>query len=147
MLRQYETTFIVDAHLPGEQIDATIDKLTKFIDGSGGKVKLVDRWGKRRLAYEIRRRQYGYYVYVRFESEGSFVKELEREFKLNDSIVRFLTVAVPKAVLSEEMTGKPQQVSEGSHSDVLNNTDEPEEFFQKTDRAPEDHSDEKVPSE
>ncbi len=103
MLREYETTFIVDAHLPVAQIDGVIEKVTKHIENNGGKVKFIDRWGKRRLAYEIAKKQYGYYVYIRFAAEGSFIKELEREFKLDDSVLRFLTVLVPKVVLKEEM--------------------------------------------
>jgi len=103
VLREYETTFIVDAHLPVAQIDGVVEKVTKHIENNGGKVKFVDRWGKRRLAYEIAKKQYGYYVYVRFAAEGSFIKEFEREFKLDDSVLRFLTVLVPKVVLKEEM--------------------------------------------
>jgi len=108
MLRQYETTIIVDAHLPGEQIGATVEKTTKFIENHGGGVKFVDRWGKRRLAYEIAKKQYGYYVYIRFEAEGSFVKELEREFKLDSSILRYFTVLVSKGALREEMQRKSE---------------------------------------
>lgn len=103
MLRQYETTFIVNVHLEGEQIDATIDKYTKYIEKNGGKVKSIDRWGKHRLAYEIAKKQYGYYVYIRFEAAGSIIRELERELKLDDSILRYLTVLVPKAVLNQEL--------------------------------------------
>ena len=102
MVRQYETTFIVDAHLPTEKIDESIDKFLSFIEKKGGKIHHVDRWGKRRLAYEIRKKQYGYYVYLRFESEGEFIKVLEREYKLDDSILRYLTVLVPKMVIHEE---------------------------------------------
>lgn len=98
MKRQYETTFVIDAHLPSEQVDTTITKYTQFIEKNKGKVELIDRWGKRRLAYEIAKKQYGYYVYVRFEADGSFVREFERELKLDDSILRYLTVLVPKLV-------------------------------------------------
>jgi small subunit ribosomal protein S6 len=119
MFRQYENTFIVNAHLPGERVDATIDKIIKYIEGSGGKVKFVDRWGKRRLAYEIAKKQYGYYVYVRFEAEGSFIKEFERELKLDDSILRFLTVIVPKAVLKDEVL-KKSKTGERSSKEIQN---------------------------
>ena len=77
-------------------------KYQKFIETQGGKVKLLDRWGKRRLAYEVAKKQYGYYVYIRFEAEGAFILELEREYKLDDAILRYLTVLVPKVVLNKE---------------------------------------------
>jgi len=103
MLRQYETIFIVNVQLEEDQINKTIEKYTKFIDNHDGKVKSLDRWGKHRLAYEIAKKQYGYYVYVRFETKGSTIRELEREFKLDDSILRYLTVLVPKPAIEKEM--------------------------------------------
>jgi len=51
--RSYETTFIADAHLSNEQIETVISKFTKIITNNGGEIKFIDRWGKRRLAYEI----------------------------------------------------------------------------------------------
>ncbi len=102
MIREYETTFIVDSLLPEEQINATIDKVKGIIEKNGGKIEQIDRWGKRRLAYEIAKKQYGYYVYIRFQYDGSLVKELEREYKLDDSILRYLTVLIPKIVLKKE---------------------------------------------
>jgi len=112
MLRDYETTIVVDAHLPGEQVDTTITKYTKLIEDQKGKVKFIDRWGKRRLAYEIAKKQYGYYVYIRFEADGSFIKELEREYKLDDSVIRYLTVLIPKVVLKKERSdkSKPKEI-------------------------------------
>jgi small subunit ribosomal protein S6 len=108
MVRQYETTIIVDSHLTTEQIEACIAKHSQLIEKNGGKIKLVDRWGKRRLAYEIAKRQYGFYVYIRFEGEGKLCLEMNRAFRLDDSILRFLTVAVPKAALILEMQPKVQ---------------------------------------
>jgi len=113
MIREYETTFIVDSLLPEEQINATIDKIKDFIEKNGGKINQIDRWGKRRLAYEIAKKQYGYYVYIRFQYEGSLIKELEREYKLDDSIIRYLTVLIPKIVLKKETENpSPKNVQE-----------------------------------
>ena len=112
MKRQYETTIVIDAHLSGEQVDTTISKYSKFIEDNKGKIKLIDRWGKRRLAYEIAKKQYGYYVYLRFEADGSFIKELEKEFKLDDTILRFLTVLVPMIVQKEEQAPRSRKTPE-----------------------------------
>ena len=119
MVRQYETTFIVDAHLPTEQIDKSIEKVTAFIEKHKGKVKDVNRWGKRRLAYEISKKQYGYYVYVRFEAEGTFIIEFENEFKLDSSVLRVLTILVPKSVLKTEKLGEGSK--ENLSKEVLQN--------------------------
>ena len=102
MVRQYESIFIVDSHLPNEQIESSIVKHTQLIEKNGGKIKLIDRWGKKRLAFEIAKKQYGFYVYVRFEGEGKLCQELNRSFKLDDAVIRFLTVAVPKAACKAE---------------------------------------------
>ena len=101
-MQQYETTFIVDAHLPDDAIEKTLEKFKKIMEEGGAVIQNIDRWGKRRLAYEIARKQYGYYVYVRFEAEGAFIQELEREYKLDDAILRYLTVVVPVAALKQE---------------------------------------------
>jgi small subunit ribosomal protein S6 len=106
MIQQYETTFILDAQLSGEQIESGIEKIKKIIEKNSGNVKHIDRWGKRRLAYEIKRAQYGYYVYFRFEAEGIALTEMNREYKLDDTIIRFLTVVVPKAAFKEELKRK-----------------------------------------
>lgn len=102
MIREYETTFIVDSLLQEDQINAAIERTKNFLEKNGGKIKNIDRWGKRRLAYEIAKKQYGYYIYIRFQSEGSLIKELEHNYKLDDAVLRHLTVLVPKAMLKEE---------------------------------------------
>ncbi len=108
MVKQYETTFILDAHLPNEQIETSVEKYIQLIDKNGGKIKSVERWGKRRLAYEIKKKQYGFYVYIRFESDGKLIQELERVYKLDDSVIRYLTVLVSKQALLEEQKKKDE---------------------------------------
>ena len=78
-LRQYETIFVVDSLLKNNEIDEIIKRYERFISANGGNITDIQRWGKRRLAYEIKKRQYGFYVYVRFEGPGTVIKPLERE--------------------------------------------------------------------
>ncbi|HHS12892.1 MAG TPA: 30S ribosomal protein S6 [bacterium] len=135
MVRQYETTFIVDAHLPTERIDETIEKFLSFIEKKGGKIHNVDRWGKRRLSYEIKKKQYGYYVYVRFESEGEFIRVLEREYRLDDAILRYLTVLVPKIALENEALRSKEKTEEidSDEEEYSENDDEDEEDMRTSD--------------
>lgn len=112
MMQQYETTFIVDAHLPDDVIEKTLEKFKKLMEDGGANIHNIDRWGKRRLAYEIARKQYGYYVYIRFEAEGSFIQEMEREFKLEDAILRYLTVVVPVVALKQEIRDEEKRIAE-----------------------------------
>jgi len=108
-MKQYETTFIIDTHLPDEAIEKTIEKYNNFISNNGGVVNNIDRWGKRRLAYEIKKKQYGYYICIRFEAEGTFIEKLGKEFKLDDSVLRYLTLLIPKSQLQEEARQKARK--------------------------------------
>jgi len=108
-MRQYETTFVIDTHLADEAIEKTIEKYSSFITSNSGTILSIDRWGKRRLAYEIKKKQYGYYVCVRFEAEGTFIEKLAREFKLDSSVLRYLTILVPKTLLQQEAKEKAKK--------------------------------------
>ena len=131
MIREYETTFIVDSLLQEDQINATIEKTKSFIEKKGGKIKNIDRWGKRRLAYEIAKKQYGYYIYMRFQSEGSVIKDLEHHYKLDDSVLRHLTVLVPKIMIKQEKiqkTAPKKEKQEKTVKDIDIHTDDKSSF-------------------
>ncbi|NLP11963.1 30S ribosomal protein S6 [bacterium] len=87
-MRTYETVIVIDSLLKPEEIDSIINKYERFISANGGKVSSMDRWGKRRLAYEINKRQYGFYVLIRFEGPSAMIKQLDREYRLNESLLR-----------------------------------------------------------
>jgi small subunit ribosomal protein S6 len=89
---KYETTFILDPGLDEVKVNEEVDKVVQWIKGLGGEVLEVQRWGKKRLAYEIDRRRDGIYTLVLYEGPGETVKELERRFRLNESVLRSLTV-------------------------------------------------------
>ena len=74
-MRTYQTVIVIDSLLKNEEIDTIIEKVTRIINNNGGKVKNVDRWEKKRLAFKIKNRQYGYYVEIMFEapSDHSFI--------------------------------------------------------------------------
>ncbi len=98
-MQKYETIFVIDSLLKSEEIEANIAKYEKFISANGGIIEVIDRWGKKRLAYEIKKRQYGYYVLIRFDGPGAIVKQLEREYRLNESILRYMTLRLNKQAL------------------------------------------------
>jgi len=98
-IRMYETTFVLDPQLDQSQIDEFVQKIESLIKNTNGELIRSDYWGKRRLTFEIKRRQYGFYVYLLFKSDGKLITEIEREFKLNESVLRFLTVKLTKAEL------------------------------------------------
>ena len=82
ILNSYETIFIIDATLDEETVTALKDKFTTLIE-QNGELESVDEWGKRRLAYEIN---------VNFKADGEFPKELERQYKITEGILRTIVI-------------------------------------------------------
>jgi small subunit ribosomal protein S6 len=91
-LRLYETTFITDAQYSESEIEAEIKKVEELITSNGGEIVETQRWGIRRLAYEIKHKRQGYYAHFLYRASTSMPPLLETAFKVNERIVRFLTV-------------------------------------------------------
>ena len=90
----YECTFICSPDLDAAKVDDIISKVTKVIETSKGTIKNLQQLGKKKLAYNIKKFREGIYVYMELEGEGSMLQPLENFFKVNDGIIRFLTVKV-----------------------------------------------------
>ena len=112
-MRLYESVIIFDPQLKAPEIEENVKKFTNFVANHGGEIVKQEEWGKRRLAYEINRKQYGYYVLLRIQGQGQLVALLEREYKLNEMVLRYLTIQVEKKALKME-----QQLAEKSESDA-----------------------------
>jgi small subunit ribosomal protein S6 len=92
----YETIVILDSLLSIEDIDRIVNRIKDIIEGEKCKIIQVDKWGKRRLAYDIKKKQYGFYVSVILEGHGKISAMLEREYNFNDNILRYLTYCFDK---------------------------------------------------
>ena len=91
MKRAYETVVIVDALLPDDQIESTVKNLEEYLQKIS-EVKKVDRRGKRRLSFEINKKNHGDYTVFSYDAEGTVIAEFERRLHLNEAVVRSLTV-------------------------------------------------------
>lgn len=89
-MRSYEALYIIRPDLEDEQIEAVVNKFTGLIEKNGGEIIQVDKWGKRKLAYEIRKYREGYYVLMQFRGTSATAQELERVFKITDEVIRYL---------------------------------------------------------
>jgi small subunit ribosomal protein S6 len=87
-MRQYELMIILDPDLEERTIQPSLDKFLSVITKDGGTLDNVDLWGKRRLAYEIKKKSEGIYAVVTFKAESATAKELDRQLGLNESILR-----------------------------------------------------------
>ena len=97
--RIYETTFVVNAALDDPQIDAVIDKVAELITRNGGRIQDLNKWGRKRFAYPIKKKNNGFYVVIEFTAPGDLIAKLERHYQLDEDIIRYLTVQLSKKAL------------------------------------------------
>jgi len=91
-MREYEVMLIIPADADDSVVDGVIERITGVLSQRGGEVASVDKWGRRRLAYEIARQSEGFYVIATFRSEPDAVLEIERVLTLTDEVIRFKVV-------------------------------------------------------
>lgn len=103
MQTMYETLFIINPDLEESEITKTIDAVQEIITAGGGTILKVDRWGRRQLAYLIQNKREGYYVIIYFQAPSTIIDELNRRYKLTDSIMRNLVVQLNKSQVEEIM--------------------------------------------
>jgi small subunit ribosomal protein S6 len=94
MNRTYELMFIVRPDMTEEDQEKLISTLESSVTGSGGAIKNVERMGKRRLAYVVRRFHDGIYILLTIEGSGGLVQELERRLRVTEPVIKFLTVRI-----------------------------------------------------
>ena len=97
-MRHYETTFILRPNLGEDQFTEIIDRTSGIITDDGGTVINVDRWGIKRLAYEIEKEVQGYYVNLNYAAPGKTVSEIERIFRIDDRLLRYLTIKLADTI-------------------------------------------------
>lgn len=95
MKRNYETLFII-AKKDDEQIEKIIKKVSEFISSIGGDIHEVDKWGKKKLAYEIEKNKFGFYTLINFEIKTTEIKALENFYKHNEDVIRSIVVRKDK---------------------------------------------------
>jgi small subunit ribosomal protein S6 len=93
-LRAYEVIFILDPALGDDGVDAAIAAASGVVIKEGGEVAEVQKWGKKRLAYEIKKRREGHYAFFRLQAPARAVTELERHLNIAEPVLKFLTVLV-----------------------------------------------------
>ena len=97
-MRPYEVMIIFDAGLEEEAIRAVLDRATETLQSRGGRVVRVDRWGRRRFAYELKHRHEGYYVLLEASAEPDAMAEVARVLSLADEVVRHKVIRLPEGV-------------------------------------------------
>ena len=108
-MRRYETIAILKPTLAEDDLKAVIDRTTSIIEGLGGSIIKLNHWGLKKLAYLIDKEQQGYYIYLQYAGTPEAVNEMERIYRIDDRVMKFLTVklqdvfsALPEDVAAEE---------------------------------------------
>jgi len=95
-MKIYETTIIFEPGLEEARINEEVDRVSQSIGQAGGEVIEVQRWGKKKLAYNIRKRRDGTYIHVKHKSPPELIADMDRRFRLNEGVLRHLTVIAVK---------------------------------------------------
>ncbi|HUQ40498.1 MAG TPA: 30S ribosomal protein S6 [Acidimicrobiales bacterium] len=114
VLRPYEVMVILDAGLEEDALRASVDRLTDLISAQGGTPGRVDRWGRRRFAYEMNHRWEGYYVLVEATAEPAAMAAADRMLHLADEVLRHKIIRLPDEVAGR---GRPQDTAAVPESD------------------------------
>jgi small subunit ribosomal protein S6 len=109
MMRKYETIYIVKPDLAEEDLKSLTDKVQDVIAGNNGDLKRLEDWGVRKLAYAIKKSPRGRYVYLRYDGVETLVAELERRLRLDDRILRYLTVKIEKETVAPVVAEVPEE--------------------------------------
>jgi small subunit ribosomal protein S6 len=94
-VRPYEILVAIDSRPTDEEVAALLSTLEGNLKALGADVVRVENWGKRRLAYEIRKQREGTYAVIEAAAEPAMIREFERQLRLNDGVLRFLSTRVP----------------------------------------------------
>ena len=107
--RVYESAVLINAALEDEAIQAIISRIKETISSNGGEVRDVEDWGRKRLAYIVKKSKIGYYVFFRFDALPDLLPKLERFYQLDDNILRYLTIKLTSEALEQIEIDKTQQ--------------------------------------
>jgi len=108
-MRKYETIFILDPDLEEEQAQSAIEKVKGIITQAQGEILKVEDWGKRKLAYEVKKKAKGHYLLIHFSGTPALLSELERNFRVMDAVIKFQSVRMDERQASVPQSPMPEE--------------------------------------
>jgi small subunit ribosomal protein S6 len=124
--REYETIYVLRPNTGNEQVAEVNTRVRHVIENMGGKVIKVDNWGKRRLAYEVAKERKGIYLYWQYLATPGVVEEAERNLRMLDSVIRYLTVKVDSDI---DIAARPSEIDDASYERAANTAADEEDMF------------------
>ena len=108
--KEYETIYILRPDVDADAADKVQGRVSEVVGRDNGKLVKVESWGRRKLAYPVRKQRKGVYVYVKYIGRGGLVQELERNLKLQDAVLKFQTVQTAHEVDIQTVTVDPEEI-------------------------------------
>jgi small subunit ribosomal protein S6 len=105
--RPYELVVIVDSSLDDQVINGAVERSAKAVKSTGGTISRTERWGRRKLAYDIRKKKEGYYALMEISAEADQIIEIERQLHLIDELLRHKIVKIPAHAKNRTLTAPP----------------------------------------
>jgi small subunit ribosomal protein S6 len=124
--REYETIYILRPNTANDGVAEVNTKVKGIIEGLGGKILKVDNWGKRRLAYEVSKERKGIYLYWRYLASPGVVEETERNLRMLDLVIRYMTVKVDENVVAD---ARPSEIDETTYEKAAATAADEEDIF------------------
>lgn len=121
-MKRYETIYIINPNLDADSLKEVVTKFSDLVKKLKGYIVKINEWGKRKLAYEVKRFDKGYYVVLDFCGLPGIVKELERNLNIDDRILKYLTVKIDEDADPEDLIVKGQEKEdkmEGSRNESI----------------------------
>lgn len=113
-MRKYETVFISDPDMSDQAREELFERVRNIIDRENGIILNFDEWGLKKLSYEIKKKLRGYYVCLTYGGTGELVTELERNFRLSDLIMKFMTILITEHATEESLKQEAEQLKEAA---------------------------------
>jgi small subunit ribosomal protein S6 len=140
-VREYETIYILRPDTVNDKVAELNQKVRTIIESFGGKVMAVDNWGKRKLAYEIKKELKGIYLYWQYLGTADVVSEFERNMRMLDAVIRYMTVinktdvdpGSAESTVNDETYSKASQTAADEEELMMRRSDTPEGEDQATD--------------
>jgi len=124
--REYETTYVLRPNTANDGVAEVNTRVKGIIEGMGGKILKVDNWGKRRLAYEVSKERKGIYLYWLYLAQPGVVEEIERNLRMLDGVLRYLTVKVDENV---DLGARPSEADDTAYERAAATAADEEDMF------------------
>jgi small subunit ribosomal protein S6 len=108
--KEYETIYILRSDVDADTADKVQNRVAEVVGRDNGKLVKVESWGRRKLAYPVGKQKKGVYIYVKYVGRGGLVQELERNLKLQDTVLKFQTVLTNEEVDVQAVTVDPEEI-------------------------------------